>query len=287
MVTITWMEERSSDPPASTVAAVNWILQEDVTGITEEAGGAMAAEGQAEGPAEISWEGPFTLDGDRGGSTDRGSGRAGSFPSCPGLRPLGEDWPDWSYIPSEGQGPQWFQGTGHMVVLRDAPATQSWGLSPSSTLQTRHAWDVGSSPRAQCPEPLSRVQPQRSVSQGVALELLLLLPSSHMAGLKPPPLCPPPPPPMWIQGEYSPGPVLLESRRLRVPLLTLHPGTLSPRWLVAREWGRRLFSVTSDAEFFPIWKVIRSMQSLCTWPCAGGSAGSPVHWCCPGSLVHI
>lgn len=155
------------------------------------------------------------------------------------------------------------------MVLRDAPATQSWGLSPSSTLQTRHAWDVGSGPRGQCPEPLSRVQPQRSVSQGVVLELLLPYPSSHMAGLQPLPLPPPCRPTVST-------PPLLESRRPGVLLLTLHPGTLSPRWLVAREWGRRPFPATSHAEFFPIWKVIRSMQSLCTWPCAGGSAG---HWC--------
>ena len=101
-----------------------------------------------------------------------------------------------------------------------------------------------------------------------------------MAGLQPPIT----PTSMQTEGEYSPRPALLESRRLRVPLLTLHPGTLSPRWLVAREWGRRPFPVTSDAEFFPIWKVIRSMQSLCTWPCAGGSAG---HWCAAAAQVAL
>lgn len=153
------------------------------------------------------------------------------FPKLPGAETtLGEDWPEWSYIPSEGQGPQWFQGTGHRVVLRDAPATQSWSLSPSSTLQTQHAWDVGSGPRGQCPEPLSRVQPQRSVSQGVVLELLLPHPSSHMAGLQSPPLPPPCRPTVST-------PPLLESRRPGVLLLTLHPETLSPRWLVAREWA--------------------------------------------------
>lgn len=169
------------------------------------------------------------------------------------------DWPEWSVIPSEGQGTRWFCGM---------PRPPNPGL-----VSFLHAPDPACSGRG--------VQPQRTVSWGVVLELLLPHPSSHKAGLQPPPL----PPRCSSRVSISPGPALLESRRLGVPLLTLHPGMLSPRQLVAREWGRRPFPVTSDAGFFLTGKVIRSIQSHVHghW-CAGAAQGALFTsnlWCQP------
>lgn len=115
-----------------------------------------------------------------------------------------------------------------------------------------HQWDTGSSPRGLCPGPLS--------------------PESSPRGLCPEPLSPssssptcapawPLPPPCHPRGSISPEPVLLESRGLCILPFTPHPGTPSPRWLMASELGCRPGPVTSDAEFFPIWKAVRGIQS--------------------------
>lgn len=153
---------------------------------------------------------------------------------------------------------------------------QSWGLSPSSTLRPGMLGTWALAPEDSGHRPLSPgSNPQRSVSQGMVLELPPPHPSSHMAGLQPLPL-----PPHAHPGEYPPpdSNAGVQTTQSSVPHSSPRD-TVMPRWLAAG-WSREPFPVTSDAEFFLTWKVIRNCN-LCTWPCAGGSA-----LVLPGSL-HI
>ena len=133
----------------------------------------MAAEGQVEGLVDISGEVPFTLDVDQGGSTDQGSGRAVSFPSCLGLRPhsgrTGQNGATYhprgrAHSGSKGQGTGWFCG----MPLQPNPGAcllpphsrpgmlGTWGPAPEDSVLS-HCPE--SSPREVCPRAWSLSSP--------------------------------------------------------------------------------------------------------------------------------
>lgn len=170
---------------------------------------------------------------------------------------LREDWPEWSDI-VRGQGAWWFCGMpwrpnpgACLLPPHSRPGMLgTWALAPEDSDLSHCPQE--SSPREVCPRAwsASSSSPPSSTWQDCS--------PCHFR-------------PMHTQV----GPLqtaVLGSGDSEFPFLTLHPGTYLHRWLAAREWSRRPFPVTSDAEFFLTWKVIRSLQSLCTWPCAGGSA---------------